>query len=498
MRLHGFAFAVWCVVGCAGPPVPRAALDGWQTAESHGVRIVSDAEPAEVDAFARDLAGFHSVFSFLIGRELSPAGPTTIALIRDPELARRFGFGGGTSGFAWSSLDGSFAFVLVERRPVETRTVLFHEYTHLLLWRNRRALIPRWYTEGLADYFSTVAFRDGAVVVGSVPPHRLGWLVHRRQPMPLALLFGGDRERTLRGRARYDFYATAWGLTHYLLSSPKGRAELSRFERELAKGTSLDAAREAAFGRPFERLTEELTTHAGYLARGVAAESVLDPRQVHVLEPGPAAPMRRSEVAGALGALALALAEPSDDDEGDYSALARSLLEIAVDEDPASSRFRTGLARARSLDGDLRGGEEILASALRDAPSDPLVQIDAGRVALVAERADEAQASFRRALALEGGSAAAWFGLGRALASAGEAEPARDALEHARSLGWSGEIDLELGRLHARAQRTEQARALLQPLASDPHGGSVSEQAAELLNELDASSGADRAARAVE
>ena len=37
----------------------------------------------------------------------------------------------------------------------------------------------------------------------------------------------------------------------------------------------------------FQRLTEELTTHVGYLARGVAAESVLDPRQVRVPQPSP-------------------------------------------------------------------------------------------------------------------------------------------------------------------------------------------------------------------
>jgi Flp pilus assembly protein TadD len=467
--------------------VRRASLDGWQTVETRGVRIVAEASAEEVDALAQDLSGFHAAFSFLIGREIASTGPTTIALVRDPELAGRLGLGWGAKGFAWTTFDGAFSFVQLHPSRVETRLTLFHEYTHLLLSRHRSALIARWYTEGLADYFSTVAFRDGALVVGALPAERLGWLIQRRKPMPLDLLFGGDRDTTLRGKATYDFYATAWALTHYLMAAPVRRRELSRFELELAKGTALDAAREAAFGRSFERLTEELTTHIGYLARGVAAESVLDPRQVRVPQPSPATPMRPGEVADVLGSLALTLTDDSEEeDDGRYASLARAYLEVAVDEDPASARARAALARARAVGGDPHGAEQLLAGALRDAPADPQVQLDAGHVALAAGAADEAEARFRSAIALDDSSPAAWFGLGRALARSGQADPALAAFEHARSLGWSGELDLELGRLHVAAHRAPEARALLQPLAADPHGGRVAKRATELLRELDA------------
>ena len=183
-RFSALALALLCVAGCAGPPVRRIALDGWNEVETRGVRLVSDAGGEELDALAQDLSGFHATFSFLIGREIPSTGPTTIALIRDPVLARQIGLGQGAAGFAWTTFDGAFACVLLDHARVETRIALFHEYTHLLLWRKRNALIPRWYTEGLADYFSTVAFRDGALVVGAVPASRLAWLVQRR-PMPL-------------------------------------------------------------------------------------------------------------------------------------------------------------------------------------------------------------------------------------------------------------------------------------------------------------------------
>jgi hypothetical protein len=51
--------------------------------------------------------------------------------------------------------------------------------------------------------------------------------------------------------------------------------------------------------------------------------------------------------------------------------------------------------------------------------------------------------------------------------------------------GWSAPLDLELGRLHVAARRADQARALLQPLAADPHGGAIAENAKALLEELD-------------
>jgi tetratricopeptide (TPR) repeat protein len=482
-RTTALALAASCALTCAGAPLKRSALDGWQVAEVQGVRFVAQASPQELDAFTQDLEGFDAAFSFLTGRRIAPPGPTTIILVRDGRLAGRLGLGGGVAGYALSNFDGSFTCVWRHPSLVETRITLFHEFTHLLLNSNRRASLPRWYNEGIADYFSTVVYRDGALVVGAVPGERLVWLAEHK-PMPLAQLFGGDRYDTLYGRKIFDFYATAWGLIHYLMATPTGRSQLSRFEQELARGTPLDEARKLAFGRSFDEMTRELSAHVAYLAHGVAAEVVLDPRKVHVPQPSPAEPLGRAEVASAIGSLALARGEDPEDDTAN---LARAALETAVAEEPADARARAALARARARAGDANAAEEILARALRDAPDDAKVQLDAGEVALAAQANDWAQVRFRRAIELDSGSAAAWFGLGRALASSAQGEPAREAFEHARSLGWSARLDLELGRLHVAAHRATEARALLHPLAQDPHGGSIADQATELLRKLESS-----------
>jgi hypothetical protein len=268
-----------------------------------------------------------------------------------------------------------------------------------------------------------------------------------------------------------DFYATSWAVIHYLMQTPKGRSELSRFERELAKGTPLEQAREVAFARSFAQLDSELATHIGYLARGVAGVSVLDPTKIALTEPAVPEPVSRGEVARELGSIALAVASESADeeeDDGGLSRVARVLLQVAVDEEPTSARSSAALARARALDGDPDGAAETLSGALRAAPGDVQVQLAAAHVALAAEDDGEAQARFRsanrtrRALAVRLVRARP-----RARARGRRGWRARSA--HARA-----PPRLELAaRPRARpAPRRraapDQARALLQPLAADP------------------------------
>src|SRR5262249_48927465 len=157
-----------------------------------------------------------------------------------------------------------------------------------------------------------------------------------------------------------------------------------------------------------------------------------------------------------LGSLALTLAERPD---GETAELASGLFEIALADEPSDARTRAAFGHARSLAGDAPGADAALAVALRDAPRDALVQRDAGYAALAEHAPAEAEARFRRAIALDDRSASAWFGLGRALARAEQTEAAFDALTRARTLGWSAELDLELGRLDVAAHRAADARA---------------------------------------
>jgi Flp pilus assembly protein TadD len=481
-RLAGWAAIALAMTACAGPrPLAPGTLAGWYSVEVGDVRLIVQASAPEAAELASDLAGFDAAFAHLLGRRLPAARPTVIHLIRSPELARRFGMGTGVEGWATGTLETSLASVHLTSK-VLTRNTLFHEYTHLLLARGRQSRMPRWYNEGLAEYFATLSVRDGAVVVGEVDYQRLQRIT-AHVPMPLAQLFG-ERDGTAPMNIG-DFYATSWALVHYLLGTPRGRSELSVFEKELSLGHPLDAARERAFGRPFGALESELATHVEYLRRGVSTAIALDARKIAVEQPAAPVPLASAEVGRLLGSLALALDDEGREEgqKGELLALARRLLEAAAREDEENARVHAALAYAQALSGEAAPAAAAIERAGRAAPRDPEVLWRAGQVALATDAPESAELRFREVLALDARFASAWFGLGRALDRRGDADSALAAFGHAREIAWSAALDLEIGRLHLAAGRNAEALTALQPLAHDPHGGRIAERAAELLRD---------------
>jgi Flp pilus assembly protein TadD len=481
------ALAFLLLAGCApGPAIPRASLRGWHAVEVGDVRIVGDVGADEVARHGEALALFQGVFAHLAGWSAGVGGvPVRVVLLREPALARHFGLGGGVAGWALVTLDGGFAAVAARESHAETRSTLFHEYTHVLLRRNRRAPVPPWYDEGLASFFGTLEARDGAVVVGAAPGAEVARLA-ARGPLSLALLFEGDVwGRRAEGVA--DFYATAWGLAHYLVLSPRGRREMAQLAEQLSRGAAPAEAQRRAFGRSTEALEEELRVYVSHLARGVPIEVIVEPEGLVLPEVGRAQALDPADAACALGELALQLAEA----EGAASALATRLLALGVDAGGATARCEAALAEARALGGDAERAAAALASALARSPDDARVSVLAGRAeraradalegaaAAAALRAGEAH--FRRALAQDRRSAAAWFGLGQGLARAGQPDAARRALETARRLGWSPSLDLALGELELARGERERAFALLWPLVQDPHRGPTGDEASALL-----------------
>ncbi len=477
-RVVPLALAALTATACAGLPVPRSQLEGWYEVETSGVRILADGGPERLREVAADLTAFDAAFAYLFGRRIEPTVRTKICLIGNPRLADRFHLGRGVEGLALVTLEGAFALVRLRPNSAQTRITLFHEYTHLLLARNRRTPLPRWYNEGLSEYFSTLGRRDGAVVVGAVPGNRLEWLA-ARGPMPLDRLFDSIEER--QPQEMLDFYATSWALSHYLMATPTGRRALARFSDDLAHGAAVEEARRAAFERTWESLTEELSAHIDHLVRGFDAEAALESDRIAIDEPPAPHPLTAGDAALELGVLALALADEGESEHNLH--VARALLEAALADDDEDGRARAALARARALEGELAVAEETISIALRNTPDDTEVLLRAGQVALSAEEPGLAEARFRSALSLDESSAAAWFGLGRSLARTDRSKAALAALERARALAWSASLDVEIARLLLEAARQDEAFALLWPLTQDPHGGRASEEARDLLSE---------------
>ena len=241
MRRFANVAAFLVLLGLVASPV-RAE---WRRAVTTHFVIYSEASPDDLRATAERLERFDGLL-----RRLSPSRPAdspirltiymprTVGAIQN--LLRQYG----PAGFYRSDVAGPFA--VAPRQSVSddfgADVILFHEYMHHFMLQNYPAAYPAWFVEGFAELFSNVRFeRDGSILIGLFADHR-GWSLRESPPPLRTLLFGRSRDL-----GAGQFYAHAWGLTHYLVISDERTGQLDRYLALIAEGRPPARAGEEAF-----------------------------------------------------------------------------------------------------------------------------------------------------------------------------------------------------------------------------------------------------------
>jgi len=461
---------------------------GWLEVRTEDFTVVGNAPRGKLRALARELLLFHAlVEKATTGRFQRSPVPVRATVFRTDSQARPFI--GPFAGVMMRRLPGYFAFLSADQPQFQTRRILFHEYSHYVLRRNRRIAYPRWYDEGLCDYLSSVRFRDDAVIVGAALTDRLGELT-RSGVMPLAELFGGEGEPG--GATLSSLYASSWALVHYLNSSPDGRSRLNRFASRLARGEEWRSAYAASFDVDLEALQATVAEHVHHLERGVRFDHDIRVDSLEVPEMWAEAPVEPAEVAYQLGTMARLRGEPTGDP--DSLATACAFFEQSIATDASHARARAALAWSRAVDKDWEASAALLEQAQREAPSDAVVALEAGRVQLLraaregagSAEAEAARATLERAVQLGPDLPEAHAALARAYVALGR-EPRRAiaAFERARGLGaWYPPLEVELARQYLLVGEPRRAEALLAPVAADALGGDTSTEARRMLDEI--------------
>ncbi|HEX8526224.1 hypothetical protein, partial [Allosphingosinicella sp.] len=191
---------------------------------------------------------------------------------------------GGVAGIYMPRVSGSVSFTHRDRgdrnaqRRLDPRTVLFHEYTHHFLANNFAFGAPLWFSEGYPEFWSTTDFlEDGSVRFGlpgthrsleltELPRIRVDQLLTMRHPI-------ADRETIAA------IYGRGWVLSHYLSFEPSRAGQLDSYLRALGEGRS---AEEAA--RAFGDLAELNRNVEQYMRRNRFSIGTLSAAQV---PPGP-------------------------------------------------------------------------------------------------------------------------------------------------------------------------------------------------------------------
>src|SRR6185503_12424966 len=171
-------------------------------------------------------------------------------------------------------------------------TILYHEYAHHFMAANlTNRPYPRWFTEGFAEFFANVLFReDGSVVIGAVAHNRAAELIDAvHVPIRKFLSFDGGG---VDSNSRYtSFYGQSWVLFHYLMMAPERANQWANYLRLLEAGKPALEAAKGAFG-DLDKLEKDMDYYmrrATLTARLVPASVLMiGPIVVRELRPGEA------------------------------------------------------------------------------------------------------------------------------------------------------------------------------------------------------------------
>lgn len=482
--------AALALAGFAQP----ARAEWFEASSDHFVIYAKDRE-ADLRTFAQNLERYHSAMEVLTKRQMEVPSPSNRVVIYvvggEGQMISLARGDRNVGGFYIPRAGGSRAFVQTLRNqsggyPDFSTIVLLHEYAHHFLISSSSYAMPRWLSEGAAEFFAAATFNaDGSLLIGRAAQHRAADLafadpVHVRELIDPALY---ERQK-VKG---YDgFYLKSWLLYHYLTFNEARAGQRDAYIRNLVEGMDQLKAGEAAFG-DLDTLERELKAYV----RSRLYSFSLKPEQLRTgtitlrpLSPGEAAMMPvqiRSQrgvddkEAAKLVVEARAIAAKFPDDPGVLSALAEAefdagndaaaiaAADAAIARDPARTNayVQKGYAlfrEAAKAEGDKRAA--AYAAAVR-----PFMDLNKRENDHPLPLIFFYRAQVERGLKPN--------------------ENARAALERAAILApFDHGLQIEAGAMLAKEGKIELARIFLDPVAANPHGGRAAARAKQLVAAL--------------
>lgn len=483
--------------GCLLLLAAATANAAWLEASSEHFVIYGDQNEKSLRGFAERLELFHAAMAHTFGRQQKPPSPSnrvTIFVVSDQDEVREV-VGADSRYLAGIYLPRAGAAIAVvpedsngfKETALSGETVLYHEYAHHFMYVHTRRTYPRWFVEGFAEFLAGAKFKlDGSVTLGVPHEHRGAELAEARQvPIRRLLAFDGGAGDS---KTRYDaFYGQSWALFHYLQFEPERAGQLEKYQQLLATGDADLEAAEGAFG-DLDQLEKDVDE---YVRRKRLNTLLIDrkhldigPITVRALRPGEAEVMPvviRSKV-GVTPEQALKLvpearriAAKYPDDPAVLAALAEAEFDAGFNDAAIAAADRALAIDPDRINAHIQKGYALFAAA-KSGASPP-------------ESWKEVRAQFARANRVENDHPVPLLRFYLTYLEQGEA-PTRNAIS---GLEWAMQLapfDPSLRWLvvqqMVRDQRFEEAARTIAPLAYSPHPSEHTEQARQLLSEIEA------------
>ncbi len=495
--------------------VSSPARAAWHKAESDRFVIYSDSRAEDLEEFATMLEKYHVAMELETGRTVpvpSPSNRLTVYMVGSRDNLRDI-YGASArsaiAGFYIPRANGSVTFVPnirfrtreAGRGQIGTRysrssggsgfegdrsfSILLHEYAHHFLIASARHAMPRWLSEGAAEYFSSARFNDDGSVDIGLPNNDRAWEISQAAPVSVRQLLDYELYRKNRSNRYNAYYGRSWLLFHYLSFNPQRSGQLVRYWQAVASGADSLEAGEKIFG-DLDRLEDELREYgrqrsmsgmrfdSGKIRIGEVSVSELsdghaammdvimrskrgvdDELAAEVLEDARAVAARHPDDAQVLEALAEAEYDAGNDD----AAIAAADRAIAADRNAKNAYVQKGYALFRKAE-DADDKSAALAEAMKP---------------------------FEALNALEADHTQPLIYYYRSFTQRGEAPPdgAKFALERATQLApFDKDLAVEVAAMKAGEGDPVVARYLLAPVAANPHGGKQGRLAQAMMDYL--------------
>lgn len=505
MQSFGAKLIVTAFVGCLSALVPQSAAADWIKAESPNFVVYSEGSEKALRDYVQELEIFDQLLGRLHGRtRTEPALRKLPVFLLSDEASMQLvapGIDRDVAGFYQASVHDVFAVaeqpdrqhnrastgsrVLTGGRVTLDDSVLKHEYVHHFMLDQFPAAYPSWLKEGWAEYFMTADVEDEFVTYGRAYQNRAWWLVNGTWLSLRDLM----NRTEIKGDEVAMFYAQSWLLTHYLLSTPAGREQISDFAQRVVGGEDQVTALEGATGRSLDEIEQALRR---YMSAGIQyrRRPLADFQQVDV---------RITQLPPSAEQLLLVdqrVKRTTKDESGELLGQVRRLAA----RHPEDGFAQIALARAESRFGDLAKAESLLEERLAKTPDDvdALQLLGATMLRKAEAESDPAKAaSLRRSARARIGAAFKLdpdrFQTQYLYIQSRMDEPdfpndndisvLQDALALAPQVA---ELRLRLAEVYMHVGRPRDAVATLRPIAFDPHASGEDNAVRELYGKATA------------
>ena len=273
MKRFVFPFAVaFCLLVVVSQPATVAAKDNWVSIRTKNFFLIGNGSEKDIRQVALKLEQFREAFTILFPKiRFNSSVPTTVVVFKskssyapfrpNPNLAGYFQPGPDVNYITLSTEVGSSdPYAVRMSGSQDPFTVIFHEYTHLLV-NNTFKNAPLWFNEGLAEYYSTFKMEDSQKFALGTAIGNHVYLLRESKILPLKTLFEVDHKSPHYNESKKQgiFYAQSWAFLHYMLIGKAGKVEqFTKFLDLTAANVPSEEAFQQAFGMPYAAMEKEL------------------------------------------------------------------------------------------------------------------------------------------------------------------------------------------------------------------------------------------------